>query len=263
MIRLYGRNYRRVAKGARSYWTDIQGWCRTRKRLTRREPFFINVTSKSQVPEFRDLSPMLMGPVDCYRENGRLITAGSVEVAWQYSKVYSHIWNKNGKLEDVRRRFVTSDAEGNEGPTREWFRWRDAAYGNPRFIHNHPQFEANKILVRHPFPKGPKATRSRVAFWYWNGKILDAVQARQHIYARLYKQFVLRTPGFRQLRERCARGDDLKIFDRDGYDWVDLRMTPADCVKDPNHSFGHGMVIAFLLQNIDPTKLVTNGQSRD
>jgi hypothetical protein len=54
----------------------------------------------------------------------------------------------------------------------------------------------------------------------------------------------------------------LKIFDRDGYDWVDLRMTPADCVKDPNHSFGHGMVIAFLLQNIDPTKLVTNGQSR-
>ena len=256
MIRLYGRNSKRVPSGERSFWTDIEAWVAKRRRRTGREPLMVNVTSHSKVPEFRNLSPMLMGPVNCYREKGRRVTAASVEVAWQYSKVFSHV-RQGDKLVDVTERFITRDAKGRMFPSREWFLWRDAAFKNSCFVHTHPDFKAHRNAVRYPFPKGPKGLGSKVAFWYWNAETLDALQARQIIYARLYRQFVLKTRGFQQLRKMASRGVDLKMFDRDGYDWVELGMTPADCVRHP-HSFGHGMVISFLLQGINPTKLVTN-----
>ena len=164
--------------------------------------------------------------------------------------------NENGKLVDVSGKFITTDARGNQVPSAEWFRWRDAAYTNPRFAHTHPEFAAHKKLVRYPFPKGSPTARSQVAFWYWDGEILDASQARQKIYATLYRREVVKTAAFQRLREIYRRGDDLQIFDKDGYDWLHLGMTPADCLADA-HSFGHGLVIHLLLAGINPTKLTT------
>jgi hypothetical protein len=250
IICLYGRKNPRIPpQGKRLYWTDWRPLLEDRRRVTGREPFRANVTSESTDPDFRALSPILMGPVECYRENGRMITAVSVEVAWQYSKVYSHIRQGN-QLVDISNRFITRDAEGNLRPSQEWFHWRDAAFNNPAFNHTHPGFKSSKKRVRRAFPGG-----SKVAFWYWDGEILDAVQARQKIYARLYQQFVVNTPGFRRLRQIVSQGGDLFIYDRDGYDWQRLNMSPADCVRDP-HSFGHGMVITFLLKGIEPDQLV-------
>jgi len=268
-IHLYGRmNEKDVPDGERCYWTDFEKWTAERKAITGSEPFCANVTSESTDPFFRELSPMLLGPVGCYREKRggkwQSVSAVSIEVAWQFSKVYREIIDETGKLEDVSERFITTDADGKPFPSEAWFAWRDAAYNNPRYRHDHPEFEVKpangrspKMTVRHPFPKG-----SKIAFWYWGGKILDSIQARQHIYATLYGEQVVKMRGFKLLKEAYSSRDgkpgcDLRIFDRDGYDWASLRMpmTPEDCVR-AEHSFGHGMVIAFLLQGIDPTNIV-------
>lgn len=267
-IHLYGRkNEKVVPDGERCYWTDFETWCAERKAITGSEPFYANVTSDSTDLFFRELSPMLLGPVDCYREKRggkwETVTAVSIEVAWQFSKVYGEIIDETGKPQDVSKRFITTDADGKQLPTEAWFAWRDAAYNNLCYRHDHPEFDVKpangkspKMMVRHPFPQG-----SKIAFWYWGGKILDSVQARQHIYATLYAEHIVKMRGFKLLREAFTSRDgkpgcDLRIFDRDGYDWASLRMpmTPEDCVR-AEHSFGHGMVIAFLLKGIDPTNI--------
>jgi hypothetical protein len=254
VICLYGRRNDRIQpKGEPCYWTDWRKLRADRERLTGHAPFWVNVTSESTDPIFRDMSPMRLGPVDCYKEGGRMVTAASVEVAWQYSKVYSHK-KVDGEMIDISERFIARTARGKMYPTDEWFRWRDEAYTNPCFAHKHPQFEANKNQVRRAFPRG-----SVVAFWFWNGTILNSIEARQQIYATLYSKFVVKTPGFQQLRDTVEKGDDLFIFDRDGYDWLRLGMTPVDCLR-AKHSFGHGMVTAFLLLGIDPKNLITNSK---
>jgi hypothetical protein len=251
---LYGRrNDEKPKKGEPCYWTDWRQLRKDRKRLTGHPPYWVNVTTAGTDPIFRGMSPMCLGPVNCYKEGGRMVTAVNVEVAWQYSKVYSHI-KQDKELIDVSKRFISRTASGKIYPTDEWFRWRDEAYTNPCFAHTHSQFEANKNQVRRGFPGG-----SVIAFWYWNGRILNYVEARQQIYAKLYSKFVIKTPGFKQLRDVMEKGDDLFIYDRDGYDWLRLGMTPAECVR-AKHSFGHGMVTAFLLLGIDPTNLITNSK---
>jgi len=247
LIRLYGRNYGSNKK----YQTDIQKWMTLREKATGSRVVNPNVDSKGKAPIFSALSPMKMGPVDCYREKGKMVTAVNVEVAWQYAKVYSHIVNKKGKLVDVSDTYIKKDASGRIiGPSKEWFAMRDKAYTNEKFRFDHPQFKKNKKRVRRAFRKN-----SVVCFWYWNGKMLNRDQARQQIYATIYRRFLVKTKGFKRLQEAYDRWQDIAIFDADGYDWIELGMTPVDCIKDV-HSFGHGHVIAFLLQGIDPTRLV-------
>jgi len=248
IVRLYGRNYGRNKK----YRTDIKAWMTLREKATGSRVVNPNVDSKGKAPVFSALSPMTMGPVSCYAEaGGKKVVSVNVEVAWQYAKVYSHIVNKKGKLVDVSDIYIKKDASGKIiGPSKEWFAWRDRAYTNEKFRFDHPQFKQNKKNVRRAFRKN-----SIVCFWYWDGKMLNRDQARQKIYATIYKRFLVKTLGFKRLQEAYDRWQDIAIFDEDGYDWVELAMTPQQCLQDA-HSFGHGHVIAMMLQGIDPTKLV-------
>jgi len=243
-IRLYGKNRKHPRRGARSYWTDIEAWKRSRKKATGRFPPTVNVTSQTRAWS-RGLSPILIGPVDTYAENGRMLQAVSVEVAWQYSKVYSHELT-GGKLTPL----AFQDAAGMPNPS--WFAWRDRAWTNPEFHWNHPDFKKNKRLVRRAYPKG-----SLVAGWYWDGRMMDAVTARREIYAALYCRHVVQTPAFQQLQALCAKGD-VAIFDMDGYDAPVLGMSPDDTIRDTGHSWGHGMLLTLMLQGVDPTTLGRN-----
>jgi len=153
MIRLYGKNRQHVAQGRPCYWTDVKGWRKQRKRITGQAPLVVNVASKSKLEDFRNLSPMRMGPVPCYREKGKLITAVSVEVAWQYSKIYSHVLTPAGKLVDISRRFLTQDAQGRPVPTEAWFAWRNAAFTHPGFHHTHPDFVKSKPPLPAAWPR--------------------------------------------------------------------------------------------------------------
>jgi hypothetical protein len=245
-IHLYGRN---KAENA-AYRTKHEKWIAQREKITGSRVLNPNVDSKGKHLIYRGLSPMLMGPVDCYREKDKLVQAVNVEVAWQYSKVYSHKM-VGKKLVDISDIYIEKDSSGNIiGPTAEWFKLRDWAFTNPQFRHDHPQFKKSKSKIRRAFPKN-----SVVCFWYWNGRMLNRTQARQQIYATIYKRFLVKTEGYRWLKAAYNRSQDIAIFDEDGYDWKTLRKTPADCITD-DHSFGHGHVIAMMLQEIDPTRLV-------
>ena len=189
-IRIYGKNKETPRDPEReSYWTEIEKWIDERRNVSRREPFYVNVTSNGSVDEFnfRKLSPMLMGPVTCYSENGEAVVAQSVEVAWQYSKVYSWVINKFGKRVDRTKQFMTKDEKGNPKPSKRWFGWRDAAYNNPRFAPDSPELKQNKERVRCAYTKSSTAGRSEVAFWYWDGEVIfNPAEARKRIYSKLY-----------------------------------------------------------------------------
>lgn len=239
-IRLYGKNRRHPGKG-RCYWTDIEAWVAQRAKATGKDPVTLNVTT--QTGEWsRALSPILIGPTDTYPENGKMLRAVSVEVAWQYSKVYSH--------ELVGDKLVPLAFQNGAGqPNAAWFRWRDAAWQNPKFHSGHPRFAANKGLVRRAYPRG-----SRVAAWYWEGKLMDAVTARREIYATLYCAAVRRMPEFQRLQALFAAGD-VRIYDIDGYDHVALGMSPEDTIHDLDHSWGHGLLLTLMLSGVDPLSL--------
>jgi hypothetical protein len=237
-VRIYGKNLRFPRKG-KSYWTDIEGWKNDRFLSTGRFPETVNVTTKSGEPWSRNLSPIRLGPVATYRENGNLLMATSVEVAWQYSKIYSHR-NEGGVLVPLN----FTDSKGR--PNANWFRWRDAAWKNPEFDWRHPRFSERKNFVRRGFPKG-----SVVSSFYWDGKILSPVEARREIYAALYCREVVKTPECRRI-QNLFQTSDLAIFDFDGYDFVELGMTPEDTIRDLGHSWGHGLLLTLMLQGIDP-----------
>lgn len=241
-LRLYGKNLNKVRPGhSRNYWTDIEQWKAGRESVTGKVPTVVNVTTRS--PEWsRELSPMLLGPIDTYQEDGKMLLAVNAEVAWQYSKIYSH-QVVDGKLQPLN--FLTSDGK----PNPRWFAWRDKAWTNPIFHHAHKKFDDNKDLVRRAFRKG-----SKVAGWYWDGRTIDPVTARREIYATVYCKAVRTTDAFKKLSELFAQGD-VAIYDIDGYDYLALGMSPEETILDLSHSWGHGLLLALMLTGIDPTQL--------
>ena len=240
-IRVYGKNRKNTPSGVRSYWTDIDGWRERRLRETGRYPVTVNVTTQS--PGWsRFLSPMCLGPVETYMENEKLRTAVSVEVAWQYSKVY-----REEKFGNDFRPLEFIGPDGN--PTERWFAWRDQAWSNEEFSFGHQAFDDNKSRIRRAYPKG-----SPVGFWYWNGLRMDQITSRREIYARLYCQEVRKTESYERIQEIFAE-NDLIIYDIDGYDYLELGMTPEDTVRDLGHSWGHGLVLSLMLKGIDPVAL--------
>jgi len=178
-----------------------------------------------------------------------MLTAVNAEVAWQYSKIYSHA-NTAGTLTPLK--FQKADGS----PNAAWFAWRDAAWTNPQFDHRHRNFKRNKKLVRRAFPK-----HSKVAAWYWDGRVItDPIQARREIYAAVYVRAVQKLPAFKRLCDVLKAGD-LVIYDIDGYDYVSLGMSPGDTIQTLEHSWGHGLLLTLMLQGIDPTKLDRTGDS--
>ena len=240
-VRVYGKNRKKPPDGGRSYWSDIESWKSRRFKEVGQYPVTVNVTSRS-ANWGESLSPMFLGPVKTYMEGSTMRSAVNVEVVWQYSKVYTQ--EKVGK--ELRPLWFTGK-DGN--PNERWFEWRNKAWSNPEFSYTHGKFAENKSKIRRAFPKG-----SKVGYWFWEGRKLDQVSARREIYGRIYSQEVKKTDAFQKLQEILTQSD-LLIYDIDGYDYLELGMTPEDTIRDLNHSWGHGLVLSFLLNGIDPVTL--------
>jgi hypothetical protein len=88
----------------------------------------------------------------------------------------------------------------------------------------------------------------------WFEKFLNPVEARREIYVNLYCREVGQTHSYQE-RETLHQSGDLAIFDFDGYDYLELGMTPGETIRDLDHSWGHGLLLTFLLQGIDPRNL--------
>lgn len=164
------------------------------------------------------LSPFCLGPAPLYSGT----EARLFENAWQYAKVYE--------------RHVGPD--GN--PIPEYFAWARTGWDDPR-----PR--------RYPMGKGAKP-----AYSWWNGRKLGYVEARRTIYFPLYRDLVARTPAFARLQAILGQGNDLILFDYDGYDHERLGMSLGQVLASPTRKMGHAFVLKAMLlhgPDIDPDTL--------
>jgi len=136
-----------------------------------------------------------------------------MEGAWQFSKVYPQHLDEQ------------------DNPSEKYWAWAEAGWSSSK-----PQ--------RYPMGKGAKP-------WYswWDGQKLEYVAARKKIYCPLYAAAIETTPALQQLREMHAAGQDLWLWDFDGYDHHRNKLSYRDVVNDPKKTMGHAFVIAMVLEN--------------
>lgn len=156
----------------------------------------------------RSLSPFFCGPVDLYGGYKSI----NVENAWQFAKVYEYY------LED----------DGSVGP--RYFKWAQEGWNDIR---------------AHRYPMGRDA---KPLYSYWDGEKLTYTQARRKIYIPLYSQAVQKTSAFGKLKKMYEAGDDLYLWDFDGYNHKSLGLSYDQVMDDPNRKMGHAFVIAMLLE---------------
>ena len=156
----------------------------------------------------KGLSPFFLGPVKLYNN----FTAKNVENAWQYSKAYAeHV--------DV-----------DQNVTENYFNWAINGWNKQR-------------ADRYPMGKGAKPLYS-----YWDGKRLSYIEARKAIYAPIYAKAVENTDAFKKLKEIYDSGEDLWLWDFDGYDFRSKNMTYKDVLMNDKKKMGHAFVLAMLLE---------------
>lgn len=173
--------------------------------------FLIDVTSHSTTWT-KVFSPFFLGPVKLYGPYG----AYNVENAWQYAKVYADQVDENGDPTDAYWEFAY----------RGWSKQKADRY-----------------------PKGKGAVPE---YSLWDGEKLGYVEAKKRIYVPLYEKAVYDSGYFESLIEmvRDLSQDGLKVgfFDFDGFDNRAQGMSYDDVINSPRHRFGHGMVLARMVE---------------
>lgn len=134
-----------------------------------------------------------------------------MENGWQFSKVYRHYLDKNGE------------------PTAGWWNWARSGWAAQRAC------------------RYPMGCNARPEYSYWNGEHLDYIEARHRIYIPLYAYLVAKTKAFAELQRRYAGGDEIVLWDYDGYDHTALGFSLDDVLADPRRKMGHAFVLAMLL----------------
>ncbi|ABM96991.1 hypothetical protein Mpe_B0216 (plasmid) [Methylibium petroleiphilum PM1] len=167
----------------------------------------INTTSHSASEWTTELSPFHLGP--CRVSGGH--EARRMENAWQFSKVWPD----------------QVGADGN--PTEAYWTWAKAGWRNDR-------------PVRYPRGKGAKP-----AYLWWHGEKLAYVPGRLRAYWPLYRDAVRETAAFARLRELVAGGQDVALFDFDGYDHDSAGVPLRAVLLDETRPMGHAFVLKALL----------------
>jgi hypothetical protein len=178
----------------------------------------INTTSHAGDWE-QGLSPFVLGPCYLYDGNG----SRNVENGWQYAKLYSVYAHDENEGYRTRKRVHV--------PTDDYWRWARAGWNNQR-------------AVRYPMGKGAKPLGS-----WWNGALLQYVEARKEIYIPLYRDAVFRTDAFRRLRKIVRTAvHDVWLWDFDGYDHIAEKQSLEQVFNNPNRKAGHAFVLAMMLE---------------
>lgn len=156
----------------------------------------------------RGFSPFILGPCELY---GGLI-AQNVENAWQFSKVYK----------------CYMDVDGN--PSDEYWQWANAGW-------------SSRKAERYPMGKG-----ALPEYTWWDGEKLSYIEARRKVYVPLYYSAVLHTEAYNRLRELYQNGNNLFLWDFDGYDNDKLGMSLEDVLNCPTKKMGHAFVLVAMLR---------------
>jgi hypothetical protein len=170
------------------------------------------------------LSPMKLGPVT--DSDGE--TALIFENYWQFSRLYE----KAGHVK------AGSSCE----PTPAWFAFRKKG------------FQLNKGK-RRPFPKNYGYGKPKCSIY--NQTAYDYITSRKEIYIPTYKKLIENLPIISEMKKLVDSGQNLMIIDGDGPDKTiypnGLEMTQKNwdlMIEDPTYSFGHGYVVAALVNGL-------------
>lgn len=156
----------------------------------------------------RSLSPFVLGPCDLYDGYKSL----NMENGWQFSKCYEYYLQEDGSVGE------------------RYFKWAQDGWNDKR-------------AHRYPMGKGVVPL-----FSYWDGEKLPYVEARKKIYVPLYAKAVQQTNAFERVKKMHEEGQNLYLWDFDGYDHKRLNLTFDQVINDPNRKMGHAFVIAMLLE---------------
>jgi len=192
-----------------------------------------DVTSAGHDPQFvKDLSPFFIGPVTA--SDGEV--ASTFESFWQYGKVYPLIYDADKK--------VVAGVDEKGDPTPAFWDWRKRFYAS-----------TTKKEVRHPaFPPKIHHRDCLYMVYFEEGKLkkLNYVESRKKIYIPEYAKLIVNTPSYKKLKEMVEKGEKIGLADFDCWNYygkdLDLPVTMAQAVNDPNHKVGHSYVIKMLLQ---------------
>lgn len=176
-----------------------------------RKPGRVIVDTTSKGP-WKYLSPFHIGP--CVMYDG--LWAKRMENAWQYSKVYAHHFDP-----------ITNE------PNEKYWEWAKLGWSDD---------------WSHRYPMGKGAIP--IGSW-WDGRMLDYVQARKSIYAPMYIQAVQQFPHFEEVKEFYESGKfrEVILIDFDAYDYAAQGKTLRDVLNDPKQKMGHAFVLAMMLKN--------------
>lgn len=156
----------------------------------------------------KGLSPFFAGPVNLY-DGYRSI---NMENAWQFAKVYEYYLEEDDSVGE------------------RYFNWAQSGWND---------------IKAHRYPMGKEA---KPLYSYWAGEKLTYVEARKKIYIPLYSEAVQKTYAFKQLKKMYEEGQDLYLWDFDGYDHKTCNLSFEQVINDPNRKMGHAFVIAMLLE---------------
>ena len=176
----------------------------------------VNATSRTKEKWSLELSPFHVGPIKLYDD----YFAHNLENAWQYSKVYHEHLGEDGK------------------PTEAYWEWAREGWANPK-------------PVRFPMGRGAIPAGS-----WWNGRLINYVEARMTIYCPLYAEAVTKTNAWSKLTNLYSKAQKsnvvLAIFDFDGHNSIETFDSFDKLIYNNTMKLGHGFVLAMLLANQRP-----------
>lgn len=97
----------------------------------------------------------------------------------------------------------------------------------------------------------PKAKGYPIA-GYYNGVVMDYITSRKLIYCPIYEFLVRRTVEYKNLYNLVINGTKILIVGPDGRNIPITKESLIQAVNDPNHIFGHELVLCSLLKGYKP-----------
>ena len=186
----------------------------------------VNVTSRSSSAVWRQLSPMLLGPVALETPRGA-VRAHNVENAWQYSKVYA--------VGPLGQPFVDAAGEPNDA----YYSWARAGWESPAAV-RFPMGRGARPLYSIGLPAGAAGAAGAVNH-------LGYVESRRRLYAPAYAAAAEASPAYAALVDLYRSGVPIGLVDFDGWDHVGQGYSLADALNEPRVKFGHAFVLAGML----------------
>lgn len=154
-------------------------------------------------------SPFYVGPVDLY--DG--YRAQNVENAYQFARVHPEYLGYDGN------------------PNEAYFEWAKKGWATKKPI------------------KYPMGAWSTPLFHWWNGKKLNRLEAQNQIFLPLYKEAVIKTDVFKNLKEFYKTTDkDIYLIDFEGYDHRFLELSWDEVMNHPHYPIGQGFALCMILE---------------